>query len=403
MTDSDGTVWATLVAEGGFQIVRGDPVTSEWVVDYQYRTPALLLDASLVIDPLGNITLAFRALDGTNQIRILRKPRDADWQEEIVFEPSSPDFFFQDIGAATDSAGNVVVVSMLDTPTVDRMFAVIFDASTQSWGEAHWVSPPGDTDVPTVAASPNGSHLELSFVVEGGNNPGVFTRSFISPSDGWESAQRVPGTRNGTVPTLGAALDYPLVVDDLGNVTVPYYVPIDIGSTTLWLFRAARRIDADWQTPSTLRVSVGDLAYGLVADLGDGDSDTEGNVAFLFKQQGNIVDPGAIDLWVFQLTVDTERWSSQSLYFEPDDAEQRVRLAFTAPNELLATYFDADRFGAASRYFNGSRWLESTGLPGSPLVASHETVSTGGDVAILMEIPEGQGQVVASWFRTNER
>ncbi|MEM9387882.1 MAG: hypothetical protein AAGA68_22705 [Pseudomonadota bacterium] len=398
--DSAGSVWAVLFAGSGYAIVRGDPASGTWSTEFEYDGgSALVLDTKMVIDQQDNITVAFRTLDGTNELRALRYSPGGAWEEELVYKASSPDFFFQDINAAADADGNVVIVSMLET-SIDRMFAVVYDAESGAWMNPEWISPAaGRIKVPTVVSNRDGNSIEAFYLIEGGESSGMYARTFLSPSEGWTSPTLVGGTRRAVIPVGGGASDYPVVLDGFGNATVVYYLPIELGATTVWLFRATRRVDGAWQRPVTLRVSVGELAYGFIADFGDSDYDEDGNVAIVFKHQGNAVDPLAVDLWAFQFDASSDTWSTTSIYSNPLDGSQRSRVAFTAPNRALATYLDAERFGAASRFYDDEQWLDSIGLPGNPLMASHETVATRGDVAMLYQILVEQEEVEANWFR----
>ncbi|MEM9387891.1 MAG: hypothetical protein AAGA68_22750 [Pseudomonadota bacterium] len=404
VVDSAGSVWAVLFVGNGYAIVRGDPASGTWSTQFEYEGgSALILDTKIVIDQQDNITVAFRALDDTNELRALRYSPGGTWEEELVYKAISPDFFFQDINAAADADGNVVVVSMLET-SVNRMFAVVYDADNDTWANPEWISPAANRiKVPTVVSSREGNSIEALYLVEGGGSSGMYARTFLSPSEGWTSPTLVRGTQHAVIPVGGGASDYPVVLDGSGNATVAYYLPIELGATTVWLFRATRRVDGIWGKPVTLRVSVGELAYGFIADFGDSDYDEDGNVAIVFKHQGNAVDPLAVDLWAFQFDAASDTWSTTSIYSNPLDGSQRSRVAFAGTNRALATYLDAERFGAASRFYDGEQWLDSIGLPGNPLMASHETAATRGDVAMLYQILEEQQEVEANWFRTTTR
>ncbi|MEM9387881.1 MAG: hypothetical protein AAGA68_22700 [Pseudomonadota bacterium] len=288
------------------------------------------------------------------------------------------------------------MASMLESGLGNRVFSVVYDNESSAWGPQEFISPDTQPNVaiPTVVSSRSREHTEVYYWVRGGIQPGIYSRAWISAEDGWSDAVRVRGSARAYIPQAGATTAYPIVIDDSGDATLPFYQRVQIGDLQLLILRMSRRENGVWQRPA--RVLVQSDFEALIAELADADYSASGNVTYAFK----LPTPGQpTTLYTVRFDADTRSWTTEPIYSLEGDSAQRVRVAYLDQARAIATYLDSSIFEYSSRVFDGNIWLPASGIPGGPFGVVHETVVSDGECVLVGDELTNEKVIVGTWFR----
>jgi hypothetical protein len=203
--DSAGNAWVIL--HGGSDAEDTIEVTYSLGRDGNWSAPAVVYSTpegfgiwppAAVIDASDRITVAYRLhTNGMDELHALRYTPGIGWSLPQRLAGSDTTGGFQNVYAAVDALGNVVVC--FDAQSRSAMYVVVYNAATDTWGEATRISPVAATSVilPTLIQNRAGTSLYAAYLVYGNPGRGLYLRRFRSATLDWAGAAARPGRRLG--------------------------------------------------------------------------------------------------------------------------------------------------------------------------------------------------------------
>ena len=240
----------------GIEVFRKNGTDSDTTFEHSFVTSDLIGAYAAAMNG-DDVLIAFRQISGVdNLLRTISYSPESGWSDPVTL--ASTTALFQEVDVAADLSGNFVVSYAVQEGPSAGMSTFFLGAESGAWEGPVRVSPEseGDIALPTLQANRGGSAVVALYEVREGASKGLYVRDLLTPNLEWGPAQRVPGTRRSEIPIAGAIANFPITVDDSGDLTIPYYVPIEFGPSVLQLFRAVRREGGEWTTPPNAAVQL---------------------------------------------------------------------------------------------------------------------------------------------------
>jgi hypothetical protein len=406
--DSSGDAWVVMLGEGlmeNVQVTHSAGSMDTWTApELLYESGNSIFPPASIIDANDRITVAFREINSaarTDELRILRYVPGTGWSgPQLIYSADNRQHMFQNVYAAGDDRGNVVVC--VDGDNRSTMFAFVYDAATDTWSDAVRL-PQASVPfvyVPTVVQNRSGSSVYALYQIpDGDSGAGIYARRFRSGTRDWAPAQRVPGTASAELPggshTGSRILS---AVDDQGNLTVPFYRSFALAPPqVLHLLKAARLESGRWAAPVTLNASL--AAEGYLTDFADADSSTDGGVMFVFDQ---LVNGARVVAAHYSGT--RHAWDPlRSIYADSVSTTTRARVAFLDDGSAVASFYSRNSSGLSSRLFNGTAWVPGFfPIPGEPTALFHETTAAGLNVVMVYSTEDTDVEYATWWTAASQ-
>ena len=383
LVDSGGKAWVLVSAHRDdttqLLVTAWDSKVNVWSApEVVYSTQSLVYPPAVSIDAQDRITAAFRDLgSGMDLLNVLRYVPGAGWRGPVTIADRGD--FFKRVQTAVDAEGNVLVTYKGENAR--SLWIAMYNAARDLWLPGARVEEQAFDF--SLVQDETGGHIYLIYVgLDEQERPAFYSRRFLSLRDGWSERERIP--RTGWATNGGGSEALPIVVDSLGDITLPYFRKhwLGGGNSFVHTLRAMRREAFVWGTPTILARHVGaenDTAgFTYTADV---DRNNLGDLMYL-----DFLDvDDSVHLRAYHYRADLGRWSAPvSILTAPFESGQPVQVAFLADGRALATFPDSNIRAFNSRVFDGGSWGSGFfPIPGGPSGTKHYLASAGDDALMI--------------------